>query len=147
MPGVIPRYDSGPVTFEVVEAIAGGKLVEARTGGKVGVAAAASIKCLGVATKDATPVASQESTDAFGNAVLNTGHVTEFVAVQGNGATFNVTYAADCAFGVLLKCAANGAVTPWVSGTDTNAALIVGRCTEPAGVVVATKATGLAQIF
>jgi hypothetical protein len=49
--------------------------------------------------------------------------------------------------GTLLKAAANGQVTPWVDGTDTHPAYIIGRCTQPGGVVIATNAIGRARIF
>lgn len=145
MSGVIPRFGRGPVTYKVTETVKGGQLVEARAGGVVGVAAAGSTKCLGVATKDATPASTGASTDAFGNPVQSLVEVTDHVAVDNSGAYYAVTYAADAAFGVALKAAANGQVTPWVTGVDA-ADLIVGYCAEEAGVVVATSATGLAKI-
>lgn len=141
MAGVIPRFTTGPVTYEVVEAVAGGKIVEARAAGKVGVAAAGSVKVLGVATKDSAPVASNSTTDAFGNKVLNINPVTQYCAV-GVG-FYPVTYAATATFGVALKAAANGQVTPWLSGTDA-ANLIIGYCAEPLGVN--SGAVGLAKI-
>lgn len=147
MAGTIPKYNGGPVTYEVVETIKGGQMVEARTGSKVGVAAAGSVTCLGVATKDATPVATLTGTDTFGNPTINISPVSQYDAIQGIPAIFDsVTYAANATFGALLKCAANGAVTPWVTGTD-NPSLIVARCVEPAGVTIGTKATGLTKIL
>lgn len=147
MAGAIPRFNGGPVTYEVVETVRGSQLVEARTGSKVGVAAAGSVACLGVATKDATPVATLTGTDTFGNPTINISPVSQYVAVQGVPAIFEtITYAANATFGALLKCAANGQVTPWVLGTD-NPALIVARCLEPAGVTVGTKATGRTKIL
>lgn len=147
MSGIVPRFQhGGPVTYEVVEAIAGGQLVEARAASKVGVAAAGSAKCLGVATKDATPTASGSSTDAFGNPVQSLVEVTKYVAVGGTPQIYPVTFAADTGFGVLVKSAANGQVTPWVSGTDA-AGLIVGRCVSEAGVVVATSAVGYVKFY
>lgn len=148
MAGVIPKYKGGPVTYQVVETIKGGQLVEARAGSKVGVAAAGSTTCLGVATKDATPAATLSGTDAtFGWPTLNQNPVTDYVAVEGIPSIFaDVVYAANASFGALLKCAANGQVTPFVSGTDAPA-LIVARCVEPAGVTVGTKATGLTKIL
>lgn len=153
MAGVIPRFTTGPVTYNVVETIKGGQLVEARAGGKVGVAADGSTKVLGVATKDATPPASAQSTDVFGNTVTNVTEVTEFVAV-GHAAEYPVTYAVAAAFGELLAAAANGQVRPFYATdpdatgalvADPGAQVIVGRCTEPAGV--AAGAVGLARIF
>lgn len=144
MPGVRPRLSlQGPATYEVVEAVKGGQLVEARAGGKVGVAALNSTTVLGVAEIDAKPFVSPVSTDADGFETINLSPIPANVSVGCN--RYPVTYAADCAFGKALKAGANGTVRPWVSGTDA-ADLIVGYCDEPAGVVVATKAVGLASI-
>lgn len=146
MAGVIPKFENGPVTYEVNAVVRGGRLVEPDgTTGKVKEATANTVKCLGVATKDAKPRGSASSTDEFGNEVTTLVNVTEHVAVGGSNRTYPVTYAANAAFGDLLKAAANGTVTPWVDGTDSPAR-IVGRCAEKAGVVVATKAVGLAKI-
>lgn len=147
MAGLIPKFNGGPVTYEVVETVKGGQLVEARAASKVGVAAAASQVCLGVATKDAAPVGTLTGTDTFGNPTINISPATQYVAVQGIPAIFDgITYAANASFGALLKAAANGQVTPFVSGTDAPA-LIVARCVEPAGVTVGTKATGRTKIL
>ena len=59
-----------------------------------------------------------------------------------NHVDINVTYAANASFGTPLKLAANGTVTPWVPGTDTDVALIVGKCTAPGGVTVASNPVG-----
>lgn len=143
MSGVVPRFQhGGPVTYQVAEAVAGGKLVEARAGGLVGVAAAASVHVLGIATKDAQPTASGASTDSFGNPVQSLVEVTNTVAVDGNGKIYPVTYAAAAAFGDVLIAAANGQVTP--AGAAPDARQIVGRCVEPNGV--AAGAVGLARI-
>jgi len=144
MSGVIPRYERGPITYTVVEAVKGGQIVEARASSVVGVAAAGSTTVLGVATKDALPEASRSSTDAFGFPVYNEVALTQYVAV-GVG-FYPVVYAANAAFGKRLKAAAAGKVTPWVSGTDA-ADLIIGYCAEPAGVTSAGGTTvGLAKI-
>lgn len=143
MSGVIPRFEHGwAITFQVVETIKGGQLVEARAGSKVGVAAAGSLKCLGVATKDARVPITGTTTDAEGFPVQSLVEVTEYVAVNGGGAVFPVTYAAAAAFGDRLICAALGQVTP--AGVAPDARTIVGICYEPAGVLIG--AVGLAKI-
>jgi hypothetical protein len=71
----------------------------------------------------------------------------DYVPVYSMGYDMHVTYAANCTFGTLLKAAANGQVTPWVSGTDTNPATIVGRCTQPGGVTIATLAVGRMRVY
>lgn len=144
MGGVRPYLSvDGPETYEVVEAVKGGMIIEARAGGKVGKGAAGSIVVLGVAETDAKPFANPVSTDADGFETINLSPLPDHVSV-GLG-RYPVTYAANTSFGALLKAAANGTVTPWVAGTD-GAHLIIGKCDEPGGVVVATKAVGLAII-
>jgi len=145
MSGVNPRYVQGPVTYQVVETVVGGQLVEARTGGKVGVAAAGSVRCLGVATKDATPTVAGTGTDVFGNPTFALQMVTDQVAVGGSDAIYPVTYSANATFGDRLVCTANGTVAP--AGAAPDARTVVGVCAEPNGVVIATNVIGLAKIL
>lgn len=144
MTGVVPRFGAGPVTYEVVEAITGGQVVEARAGGKIGVAGAGSATVLGVATRNAAPATANTGTTATGFPVTDLSHqyVTPYVAVGKEG-EWDLVYAADAAFGELLQAGANGTVTPLGAGAAT---LAIGRCTEPGGVVVATKNTGLVKL-
>ena len=144
MGGIVPKFVSGPVTYEVVETIVGGLMVEARAGSKVGVAAAGSLVCLGVATTDGQVANPGPTTDAFGNTVYSQVNVDQYVAVGGSGAIYPVTYSADCAFGQALVCTAAGKVGP--AGAAPDARTVVGQCREPGGVVVATKPIGLAKI-
>lgn len=144
MGGVVPKFESGPVTYPVVEVVVGGQLVEARAASKVGVAAAGSFKCLGVATTDAQPSNPANTTDAFGNTIYSQVNVDQYTAVGGTGRIYPVTYSADAAFGDALVCTALGKVGP--AGVAPDARTIVGQCREPGGVVVATKAVGLAKI-
>lgn len=134
MSGVTVVYEHGPVTYTVAEAVTGGQLIEARASSVVGVAAAGSVKVLGVALKDATN-ATPAATDSY--------PLPSTVPVAKN-AHVRVTYAANANFGDKLKAAANGQVTPFVGGTDTDPRLIVGYCAEPAGVT--SGGTGLAYI-
>lgn len=145
MGGVIPRFQhGGPVTYEVVEAVKGGQLVEARAGSKIGVAAAGSTKVLGVATRDAQPTSVSGVVDgAYGPVITVEANVSQYVAVGGNGEHWPVTYAANAAFGDPLIAAANGQVTP--AGATPDARSVIGRCTEPAGVLAG--AVGLAKIY
>lgn len=144
MSGVLKRLShDGPNTYPVSEAVKGGMVVAGHTDAKARKATAGDRKVLGVALIDAKPWVDPVSTDADGFDLVNANPLpTEVTAEFGR---FPVTYAADCAFGLALKAAANGQVTPWVTGTDA-ADLIIGYCDEPGGVVVATKAVGLANI-
>lgn len=141
MSGIPVRTKGGVQSYEVVEAVVGGKLIEARAASQVGIAAANSTKVLGVAIADAVPVADFEPAPV--NGVLNAAPLPNRVGLAKSGDEVPVVYAANASFGQKLKAAAAGEVTPFVSGVDTDPALIVGTCTEPAGVVIATKATGL----
>lgn len=144
MSGIRPRLSSeGPNTYEVSEAIKGGLLCEAFTDGKARLTRAGSVKVIGVAHIDAKPWVDPTGTDADGFDYAITNPLPAQVVV-GFG-RFVVTYAANCAWGATLKAAANGQVTPWISGTDA-ADLIIGYCDEPGGVVIATKTTGLANV-
>lgn len=137
MSGVLPVYD-GPQTFEVTEAVIGGQLVEGRAASKIGVAAAGSMKVLGVATKDAIPTSTDQNIAGAGTNMNPKG---PHVAVD-HGKVFKLKYAAAANFGDVLISAADGQVTP--AGADPDARTIVGRCTDPAGV--ASGALGLTYI-
>jgi hypothetical protein len=150
VPGSLPHFKSGPASYQVSAAVAGGRLVVAdgAAATTVSTAGADSALVLGVAGNDAAPIPTQAgATDtlAGGAPLLDISVVSDYVSVH-YGEDMHVTYAANAAFGALLKSAAAGTVTPWISGTDA-AGLIVGRCTQPGGVVVATLAVGRARIF
>ena len=145
MAGVIPKFGPGPVTYEVVEAVKGGQVVEGRAAGKIGVAAAGSTTVLGVASKDAAPTYTASGTTGQGFPSVDTsaGYVTPYVAVHGEG-HLPVEFTAAVAFGKAVKAAAAGKVAPWVSGTDA-ADLIIGTCREPGGITAAAQ-VGLIKI-
>jgi hypothetical protein len=151
MSGALPHYRLGPDSYQVSATVLGGQLVQADAGlTTVSVAGAGSTTVLGIAGTDAQPVPNQAgATDALaGNApLLDISVVGDYTAVYCGPADIRATYAANAAFGQLLKAAAAGTVTPWVSGTDTNAALIVGRCTQPGGVTISALATGRMRLF
>lgn len=146
MPGVIPKFERGPVTYEVNAVVRGGRLVEPDgTTKKVKEATAGTTKCLGVATKDAKPRGSTTGTDEFGNDTITMVNVTEFTAVGGSNAIYPVTYSANASFGDMLVVTANGTVAP--AGAAPDSRTVVGQCREPGGVVVATNPVGLAKIY
>ena len=138
----------GQRTYTAAEAILGGQLVEGRTGsdkGRVGVAGAASNKVLGVAVTDGiNPEAIVTgSTVVAGHPTLNAAPIPTAVTVVSGGIEVPVTYAANASLGDKLIAAANGAVTP--AGATPDARQIVGKCTQPGGVVIATTPIGLMQ--
>ena len=145
----VRRYQShdGPHTYEVAAVVKGGQIImpNSTTPGdeKVKPATAGATTTLGVAEIDARPYVDPVTTDSDGFETINIAPMPQHVTA-GFG-VYPVTYTADCGFGKAVKAAAGGAVAPWVSGTDA-ADLIIGHCRQPGGVVVATKAVGLANI-
>lgn len=142
MSGALPHSKQGPDNFQVSALVLGGQLVvpDASPATTVSVAGAGAVNVLGVAGNDASPQVSQAAfTDpnAGGQPLIDISVLPDYTAVHRLPTDIHVTYAATATFGQLLKAAAAGQVTPWVSGTDTNAALIVGKCTQPGGVVAA----------
>jgi len=144
MPGVVPAYPCGPITFEVSANVVGGQLVVPDgTTQKVKPSVGGDATVLGIATKDAVPSAtSQDSTVPISQNAFNFSPVSPYVAVAGDG-TWPMTAAAAIAFGALVKAAAAGAVTPFVEGTD-DASLVVGQCVDPAGI--ASGSVGLIRL-
>jgi len=136
MPGIPQVTKAGPRTYTPAddETILGGQVVEARDGGRIGVAAAGSVRVLGVAVTDA--VAPEDlvltPTVVGGRSVLNAAPLPTTVAVAYGGIEVPVVYAAAAAFGDLLIAAAAGRVTP--AGATPDARTIIGRCTAPEGV-------------
>lgn len=127
----------GPRTYTPVEPILGGQLVEARAAGRVGVAAAGSLKVLGVAVTDATSpdlLVLTPVVDSSGRPLLNAAPFPPLVPVVYAGDEALVTYSAAAAFGDLLVATAAGQVA--TAGATPDARTIVGRCTEPLGVAV-----------
>lgn len=154
MSGIRPRLShAGPNTYPVGAAIKGGQVVEGRADGLAYPAADGSTSVLGVAEHDAKPWTNPVTTDADGFEVVNVNPLPDHTSV--GFARYEVTYAEDCPWGAAIVAAANGAVRPYrftdpdgagALVADTDPRLIIGYCDEPGGVVVATKATGLANI-
>lgn len=149
MSGVPQVTKTGPRTYvpAVGAAVTGGQLVEGRSGGRIGPAAAGSLRVLGVALGDS--IAPEDivttPTTVAGRPVLNTALLPPNVAVAYGGAETKVSYSANANFGDWLVATANGTVAP--AGATPDARTLIGRCTEPAGVVFATSPLGLARIL
>lgn len=141
MTSVYPKFEHGPRTYTVVEAVNGGQLTEARAGG-IGVAGAASTKVLGVAQKPASPGGNDNRVTT--NGLLNTVSLPSETVVFDHG-TLPVTYAAAAVHGDRLKAAADGKVTPiLLANLAAEAHLQVAVCAEPSGV--AANGVGLARL-
>lgn len=143
MSGIPQVTKTGPKTFTPAEPILGGQLVEGRSASRVGVAAAGSTRVLGVAVVDGQSPDALVTTPTVvnGRPQLNAAPLATLVSVAYGGIEVPVTYAANANLGDRLVAAANGTVTP--AGATPDARTIVGTCTEPGGVVVATNPVGL----
>ena len=149
MAGVIQVTQGGPKTFTpaTTKTITGGQVVDLTDAGRIQPAAAGSVRFAGVALTDGIAPEDQVTTpvlDGQGRPVLTAVPVPTHVAVAYSGTEVKVTAAAAVKPGQRVKCAANGQVTPYVTGTDTDPTLIVGVCTDPNGIA-ATKA-GLIRV-
>lgn len=144
MGSIQPRFTNGPRTYEAVEALSGGFVVEARAGGvdnpAVGIAADASASVIGVAQKDASPTGGQPRTPEAG--VLDVTMAPREVAVINDGHV-PLKYAAAAAYGALVCSAGSGSVRP-AAASDIAAGAVIGRCVEKDGV--ALGGTGLTRI-
>jgi hypothetical protein len=144
MPGLLPTYDQGPLTCSATTIanggnIKGGSLVEPDGAtGRIKPAAALSVACLGVAMGDASAsdFANTDTTDTWGNSVVNAQYPPNETAVAFEG-IFKLKVAAASAavpFGALVKCAANGECQLGSQGGAATFDMIVGRCVEPLGI-------------
>lgn len=130
MPGAHVWLKDGPDTREVSAAVTGGQLLEFDSAniGKVKPAGAGSLVVAGVAAADAQPAGSNPTSP------LNISWPQSQVAVIYGPRDVHLTYASAANPGDPLKAAADGQVTKWVTGTDTDTRLIVAICTATAAV-------------
>lgn len=127
MAGVKPYIERGPASYTVSSAVTGGQLVMPdSTTGLIKTATANATTVLGVAADDAVAAGTGAANDYS--------TLRPEVSVYTAPADIRVTFAANAAFGVKVKAAASGQVTPWLTASDA-ADLIVGHVTEPAGVL------------
>lgn len=159
MSGEQPYRTTGPAVYEALSAVTGGQLVEYVAGDTTDASLAgcqpagdASIKVLGVASKDAVPEADQ-ATDSQGTTgyagsfpVLDVSVPSPTLAVYHDAQAVSVVYtAAAVNFRDPVCAAANGQVRKWVTGVDAEEARI-GWCAQPGGISAAGGA-GLARII
>jgi hypothetical protein len=144
----LQHYKSGPASYQVSALVQGGQLVAADGAGATTVspAGAASLLVLGVAGVSAAPIPNQAGatdTAAGGAPLVDISVLPDYTPVYGPGYDMHVVYVANAAFGeYLVAAAAPGQVTTYTLGGGANPLTIIGRCTQPGGVVVATLATG-----
>lgn len=142
MAGINQKWEFGPPTREVSVAVKGGQLLMADgTTGKVKPSTAAALTVVGVASQDAEPAVDPAFTTGYGAPGIDISRPRDHTTVLRGYVP--VTYLAAANFGQKLIAAANGQVT--VAGVTPDAATVVGRCEEPAGV--AAGAVGIALIY
>jgi hypothetical protein len=132
MSGAHRNYEHGPVTYKVSTAVTGGQVVQwdSSNVGQLKPAGAGTVAAAvaGVALADANPTGTDPTNP------VQVGWAREYVAVVYAPADVDVKYASAANPGDPLKCAANGQVTKYVIGTDTDPTLIIGKCTAAAAV-------------
>lgn len=156
-----PVFEKGPVTFSVTNmAGLGGvnglkelTLVEPDgTTGRIKVATAGTIKCLGVAVGNASAsdFANADTADFWNNNITNFNYPPNEVAVAYQGVWLlrnEGGVAID--FGDLVVVAGTGAASGGVgkfvnavAGAVSNVASVVGRCLEPGGIAATSGTKG-----
>lgn len=156
MAGAVTWLKDGPSTAATVDnlflgTVNAGIIVEGRTGttnglGNVGVAAAGSLKVVGVALQDAVAVANQAAMQTgvtgYGGALIDAFVPTEVVAICNEGQV-RVTYTLAANFGdQLIVGTVAGQASP--AGATPDARTVIGWCAEPGGV--SAGAVGLMKI-
>lgn len=147
MAGTVQYRKSGPRTYTPLSGatVKSHRVVEATaTAGRIQHAGAGSVKTLGVALADAIApenVVTAPTAGGDGRPVTALYSLPTTVAVADSGIEVKAEYAANANEGDRLIAAADGKVTP--AGATPDARTIVGRCTQPGGVVVSTNPFGL----
>jgi len=139
MTAVEPHYKAGPANYQVSALIFGGQLVEhtTQTAGTTDLTVkpctAASVHCLGVASKDANVLAAKTgAANAYGQPLIDISVLDDFTSVYYGGVDIWAWYSAACTPGIKLLATANGTVGP--AGAGPAADQVVGICTHPGGV-------------
>lgn len=137
MPGKQYEYEFGPITYEVGVAVAGGQVVipYASDTTKLAPAGDGALNVLGIATKDAVPVGTDQNAAASSvmPGAFNFSPLSPHIAVASEG-HFRLLNTTNVARGQRVVAAAAGKVRAFVSGTDT-VDMIIGRSTDFATVL------------
>lgn len=137
MPGIVPKYKEGPITYEVSTATLGGQLMTADTAnpGKVRPAGASDTFILGVARTDARPAldADQVYTTPSGYPAHDASVPGSKTAVDWFGC-FELVVDGAVAFGESVQPAASGQVAKAAGGT------VIGVCVNPQGAASGQRA-------
>jgi hypothetical protein len=132
MPGKVPSYQGGPVTYQVSVPVTGGQCITVDAGNAglvMPTAGTAAEPFLGIATTDGAPPAAPN--DGF-TAPVVVMPLSNMVAVDDRNQFWILTASAAVSFGQAITTAANGQVKPWATGSRN-----IGYCAEPLGVAAA----------
>lgn len=148
MAGLRPRFEKGPISFLATSVANGGNIRAGRfvefdgTTGKIKPAVLDSEKVLGLCIGDASAsdYSNADTTDGWGNTVVNAQYPPNDVAVAYQG-VWDVEVAAGQTVnpGDLVACVAGGLIKPWDSATGAPHA-VVGRSISGAAVTAGNKA-------
>jgi len=137
MPGIVPKYKEGPITYPVSAVVSGGQLVtvDAANPGKIKAAAAADTVILGVAATDARPAsdADQAYTTPSGYPAHDASVPGSLVAVHWFGC-FELVADGPIGFGEAVQPAASGKVAKSSGGT------VIGICVNAEGAASGERA-------
>lgn len=148
MPGIRSVFEKGsPLTFFSTTIANGGNMkagimVEPDgTTGKIKPATAGTKRSLGVLVTStaASDYASSDTTDSWGNPVINEAAVYPVQAAVACMGVWKLKVTGAVVFGQRVKCGAAGIIVPFVDGTDA-LDLCIGRCVDAAGI--ADQASG-----
>lgn len=145
MAGLRPRFEKGPLTFQATTVANGGNIKAGTfvefdgTTGKVKPATAASAKVLGLAIGDtaASDFANANTTDTWGNPVVNAHTPPNEVAVAYQGVWDVEVEDAAVNPGDLIAVGLTGLAT--VAGATPAEGVVIGRSVSAAAVAIGSK--------
>jgi hypothetical protein len=150
MAGTLPWYKTGPMNKQVATLIFGGQLVmpNTLTAGTtdltVKVATANSVNVLGVAGNDGNAIPVQTGApNTYGQPQIDISLLTDYISVYYGGIDIYVWYSGQVIEGGMLVAGTTGSVVAFTEQgggyvqAAGDAAMLVGRCTQPGGVASA----------
>jgi hypothetical protein len=130
-----PRFQRGPISYDVFATVAAGQLVVAGTAGnagKVGPAGANALGVLGVATTPGMVAGTSQSGTSIGGFPLIDVNIPEGKVAIARRGEFYLAATGTFVFGDFVKAGANGSVVKWDPAVD-QAITQVGQCVDVDG--------------
>lgn len=147
MTAVLPHYKQGPMNKQVSTLVIGGMIVCPTTIGSssdltVAPCSAANARyCIGVAGKDANVISVQTgAANTYGQPAIDISVLDDYTAVYYGGVDIAVWYQGAVSEGDLLTISGTTAGTVVTNAAATDPNKIIGRCTQPGGVVAGNLA-------